>query len=157
MLNWLWYLKKNPSGMFVQVQQFPCKICQSCTYPFINSDMTIASDVVLVICSSSVCADSESRSSAVKKFLRNCLAAFISQSSLRLLIWSRRTSPKCWHTCSIRCLEGCTRDSWWWFAAGRQWTASWSRSIYSSVFPSWSSGLWDKRGKEKQLMWIINY
>lgn len=30
-------ISKQPSVMFVQLQQCPFKICQSCTYPFINS------------------------------------------------------------------------------------------------------------------------
>lgn len=82
--------------------------------------------------------------------VNNSVAEFISRSSLRLLIWSRRTSPRCWHSCSTRCPEGCTHDSWWWFAAGRQWKASWSHSICSSVSPSWFSGLWGNGGKHHQ-------
>lgn len=78
--------KKKTSGMFVQVRQFPCKICQSCTYLFINSDMTRASDDVLAICSSLTCDRGESHSSAVKKWVSNSVAEFISQSGLRLLI-----------------------------------------------------------------------
>ncbi len=106
-----------------------------------------------MICSILVCGSCESRSSSVKKSVNN--SEFISRSGLHLLIWSRRTSPGCWRTCSTRCLEGCTRDSWWWFAAGRQWKASWSHSIYSSVSLSWSSGLWgQKRRRARQSMWI---
>lgn len=138
MLNWLWYFQT--SLCYVR-PTFPL-LNVSCTYPFINSDMTTASDVFLVIL---VC---ESRPSAVKKWVNN--SEFISRSGLHLLIWSRRTSPRCWHSCSTRCLEGCTRDSWWWFAAGRQWKASWSHSICSSVSPSWSSGLWGQsRGRDQ--------
>lgn len=141
--------------MFVQVQNFPCQICQSCTYPFINSDMTIASDVFLMICSILLCGSCESRSSSVKKSVNISAAEFISRSGLRLLIWSRRTSPGCWRTCSTHCLEGCTRDSWWRFAAGRRWKASWSHSIYSSVSLSWSSGLWGQKGRRaQQSMWV---
>ena len=133
------------------------KSVMSCTYHFINSDMTIANDVFLMICSILVCGWRESFSSSVEKSVNNSAAEFTSRSDLHLLIWSRRTSPGCWHTCSTRCLEGCTRDSWWWFAAGRQWKASWSHSICSSVSRSWSSGLLGtKRGQQPSMEISLN-
>lgn len=147
MLTWLWY--------FQTTLCYVCPTIPSCTYPFINSDMTIASDAVLMICSLRVAA-MKVAPRLVWKSLNNSVAEFISRSGLRLLIWSRRTSPRCWHTCSTRCLEGCTRDSWWWFAAGRQWKASWSRSICSLVSLSWSSSLWEqKKNRRSRTQWEL--
>lgn len=99
------------SDMFVR--QILCKICQSCTYPFIISDMTITSSYFLVTCCVTICGSSDSCSLSVKEPVNKSVADFISRSGLRLLIWSRRTSPRCWHICSTHCPEGCTRDSWW--------------------------------------------